>query len=472
MNNRPRSNRDGVDGRDRHWCRGLASAVAVAVLATCGCGHDRAGGSTASTTPAVEALPSRRGSLPVDEVISGVVRAHNQVAIRPEISGTVVEVTVHNGDAVAAGQPLVRLDGSSLREQLRSAEADLGVAEATALETEAHVDEVEARAVRIRALAADGLTSDLELETLEAQLTAARATAGQAEASVDRARADVSERRSALAKATITAPTAGVVGQRDAEAGMVVGPSSKLFVLGDLDDLIVEVPLTQEMLAEVEVGSPVEITARGRAGEPLVAEISRISPFLEAGSFSTTAEIDVSGAAGLRPGMFVTVRVLVGDSETATLVPSTALWEDPRTGDWTVFVVTDTAGLVEMDDPGDDIPETPRTVVRRRVNRVAEGRGRTAVTGIEDGAWVVTVGQQLLQDRLDEGGDSVAARVRPTSWTRVLELQGLQREDLLLRFLAKQRAVARSFGAELPPSTVAVEEALRSSAPAEADGKR
>ena len=436
--------------------------VAALLLALAGCGAGSGSGAGGAVeTPAVEALPVRHGSVPLEEVLSGVVRAHNQVAIRPEIGGTVIEVFARNGDAVVAGQPLVRLENESLREQLRSAEAELQVAEANALEAEARVAEVEAQVVRTRALAAEGLTSQLELETLEAQLAAVRAVAGQAEAQVARARADISERRAALAKATVTAPSAGVVGQRNVEAGMVVGPSTTLFVLGDLSELIVEAPLTQEMLAGVEVGSPVEIGARGRAAEPLAAEISRISPFLEPGSFSTTAEIDVPGSAGLRPGMFVAVRVLVGASETATLVPSTALWEDPRTGDWTVFVVTDAAGLTEAADPAGEIPEAPRPVERRIVQRIAEGRGRTAVAGLAEGEWVVTVGQHLLQERFEAAdGEMVPARVRPTSWERVLELQGLQREDLLARFLAKQRAMARVLGAELPESPAQAEAAL------------
>ena len=53
------------------------------------------------------------------------------------------------------------------------------------------------------------------------------------------------------------------------------------------------------------------------------------------------------------------------------------------------------------------------------------------------------------------------ARVRPIPWAQVLELEDLQREDLLERFLTKQRLVARAFGAELPESPEAVDEALR-----------
>jgi hypothetical protein len=218
----------------------------------------------------------------------------------------------------------------------------------------------------------------------------------------------------------------------------------------------------------VDVGTPVEIEARGSAGGPVAAAVSRISPFLETASFSTTAEIDVPGTtSGLRPGMFVTVRVLYGTGERSTLVPASAVWEDPRTGDPTVLVVADASGLVEAETPGGEIPEEPRLVVQRPVEVLADGGARLGVRGVAEGEWVVTLGQHLLaesREAVADGGQTagagVPARVRPTSWARVLELEGLQREDLLEGFLAKQRAVARTLGAELPASTAQVEQAL------------
>jgi RND family efflux transporter MFP subunit len=422
----------------------------------------------------VEALPARSGSLPLEEQLNGVVRARNQVAIRSEISGTVVDVFVRHGDPVTRGQPLVRLDDEALDERLRNATADLRRADATAAESRARVEEIRARVVRTRALTDSGLTSQLELETLEAQLAAIEAEADQTEAQVEQARATVQERRSALSKATLTSPVDGVVGRRDVEVGMVVGPSSTLFVVGDLDELIVEVPLTQDMLSTVDVGTPVEIDDRERDGDPLVARISRISPFLETDSFSTTAEVDVDDAAArLRPGMFVTVRVLYGASEQATLVPTSALWEDPLTGDWTVFVVADAGGLREPEAPGDEVPDDPRPVTQRPVEVLAEGRGRVALRGVDEGEWVVTVGQHLVHERLETtGADSADARVRPTAWAHVLDLQSLQREDLLEGFLAKQRVVARALGADLPESTAQVDEALRAAAADAGNGTR
>jgi hypothetical protein len=94
------------------------------------------------------------------------------------------------------------------------------------------------------------------------------------------------------------------------------------------------------------------------------------------------------------------------------------------------------------------------------VQVLAEGRGRTGISGVADGEWVVTLGQHLLHERLQADDDGTTARVRPISWRRVLELQDLQREDLLEGFLAKQRQVAAVMGAEMPASTEQVEQLL------------
>lgn len=390
--------------------------------------------------PPVEAVQARVGALPLEERLHGVVKAQNQVAIRPEIEARVAEVLVRNGEAVTAGQPLVRLEDDPVRERLRQAEADLRLAEATTQEARAQVAELEAQVKRTRALAEEDLVSDADLETREARLEAARARANQAQARVQQARATVQERRSALAKTLVTAPVTGRVGQRNVEVGMVVSPNDVVFLIGNLEELRVEVPLTESMLGHVEAGQPVRITSPSWDGEPIRAELSRISPFLQEGSFSTLGEIDLDRPEDrLRPGMFVTVDVLYGETERATLLPTSAIWEDPRTGDRAVFVVT-------RAPPSHDALEESREVARRDVEILAEGSGTVGVTGVEPDEWVVVVGQHLLaRDEADE------ARVRPTTWERVLELQDLQREDLLEGFLERQREYARTHGAE-PPS--------------------
>jgi hypothetical protein len=67
------------------------------------------------------------------------------------------------------------------------------------------------------------------------------------------------------------------------------------------------------------------------------------------------------------------------------------------------------------------------------------------VTGIDPGDWVVVVGQHLVTGRAGTSTEGPPqARVRPISWDRLLELQGLQREDLLRQFMDKQQRIAKA----------------------------
>jgi hypothetical protein len=229
---------------------------------------------------------------------------------------------------------------------------------------------------------------------------------------------------------------------------MLSDRGTALFVLGNFDELVVEIPLTEGMLAFIREEQAVRITATVLGDEPILAQLSRISPFLAQGSFSTKGEIDVSNPQDLlRPGMFVTVDVLHGRSEQATLVPTTVVWEDPRTNRHGVFVVDFPMGLrPDLDNP--ESTDQPRNVTFRPVQVVAEGRGRTGVRNIDPGEWVVTMGQHLL--RADEVG---RARIRPTSWEHVIGLQELQREDLLRQYLEEQQTWARERGARPPDNS-------------------
>ena len=104
---------------------------------------------------------------------------------------------------------------------------------------------------------------------------------------------------------------------------------------------------------------------------------------------------------------------------------------------------------------------------------LAQGRGAAGVTGIDAGAWVVTLGQQLLGAELRAaaaGADgapataTLSARIRPIAWERIAELQDLQDEDLLEGFLDKQRKVAAALGAQIPASEDEVERVLEEAA--------
>jgi HlyD family secretion protein len=71
------------------------------------------------------------------------------------------------------------------------------------------------------------------------------------------------------------------------------------------------------------------------------------------------------------------------------------------------------------------------------VDVVAEAAQTVGVEGVRPGEWVVVIGQHLLAAQDDEGAPQ--GRPRVMSWERIMELQQLQREDLLEEFLERQR---------------------------------
>jgi RND family efflux transporter MFP subunit len=403
----------------------LISGGLLPVLSGCGDGPGSQA-DPARLIPAVEAVQARRGSLPLTQRLSGVVQARNQVEIHPEISAVVTEVIVADGDTVSKGQPLVHLRATEFEQQLNQARANHRIAEAQLRRAEAQAKEARADFARLKSLAAESLASTADLETGEARAESAEAEIELAGARVDQALSMAEQEQDNLGRTVVRAPIAGSVGRRDVEPGMLAGPATRLLTIGLLDSVRVEIILTDRMLGFIAEGQRAEILMGGAS---LTTSLSRISPFLNPVSHTTEAEIDLPNPDHrLKPGMFVTVDVFYGESQEATLVPLSAVYEHPSLGVTGVYVAAGevpAAPTEEMQGAAGGFLSGPVPFRFVPVEILAEGRMEAAVRPVESGAWVVSLGQNLL------GGEEGSARVRPVSWQRVERLQGLQREDLM-----------------------------------------
>lgn len=389
-------------------------------------------GNNTSVVPAVEAVQAQFGGLPLEERLNGIVSASNQVDIYPRISAPIEEIYVQNGDIVSQGDPLLKLRDTEYRERLRQAEASLRISIAQRRQAEAALGEVESQLRRERILEDRNLSSELEIEQLEAQLESALASLDLAEAQVDQAESNVEEQKDALSRTIIRSPVSGTVGQRAADVGMLVTAGSPLFTVGNLSETKITINLTERMLGYISVGQTARIFSDNIRDTVLVSEVSRISPFLGAGNFSTTAEIDIDNSGGyLLPGMFVTVDVLYGESEQTTVIPLSAIYRNPQSGVTGVYVASSFGVEGEQLDALDrgESPSNlsnPTDVEFIPIEVVARGRDAAGVNGIRSGDWVVTVGQNLLQRN-----NSEIARVRPVGWQNIMDMQRLRPQDLL-----------------------------------------
>lgn len=429
-------------------------AVLIFVFSGCGSPENTSGGGPAqfaAVTPAVEVVRARFGSLPLEERMSGVVRAENQVRIVADISAPVVAVMAQNGDYVQAGTPLVQLRDKQYADQVAQSEAALEIAKADAKRTEASLIEVQNRVDRVEQLASRQLESQQQLDAARASLAGAEAAHAQAVARIAQAEANLEEQREMLRRTVIRAPISGYVGQRNVEIGMRVDPGTALFTMGNFDRVRVEISITDRMISKIHEGQTALITAENAEMPTLAAPISRISPFLAEGSYSAAAEIDVDNRdRRLRPGQFVTVDVLYGETESAVLVPESVLYENPGNGMLGVYVAPalSTETPIEEPDTWDENNPAPLTeptqLVFQPVQVLARGRGVSAVSGVQMGDWVVSVGQNMVRPI----NGVTQARTRPQSWERIRDLQQMMDQDLLAEFMAKQQRMAREVFAQ------------------------
>jgi HlyD family secretion protein len=390
--------------------------------------------------PAVEVVQAREGVVPLRERLTGTVRASGEVAIYPQVSGPVIEVLAQNGDRVEKGQPLVRIQAAGARAQLSQAQSSVTAAEAQLQQMRARAKELQAEYERNRELGSRGLVPLNTVESLRSHSEAATAAAESAAAQLQVARSTVAEQRDVQAQTTVRAPISGSIGQRNVEVGMRVDTGTPLFIIGRLDNMRVEVPVAQEVLTRLKPGQRVELRVGSSAAQPIEAAVSRISPFLEAGSFSAEVEIDVPNASGaLVPGMFVTVDIYYGESAATTLVPASALYEEPSSGVRGVYIAStppaETPASGSWAD-GDMLP-APVPVTFHQVDIVAEAAQTVGVSDVKPGEWVVVIGQHLLAAQANRAA-APEARLRRMAWEKIMELQHLQREDLLEEYLKRQ----------------------------------
>ncbi|MDZ7694805.1 MAG: efflux RND transporter periplasmic adaptor subunit [Balneolaceae bacterium] len=338
------------------------------------------------------------------------------------------------------------INDDQYREQVQQAQAGYRISSARLKQAQARLRQLEAEYNRTKSLAEKEMSSELEIETLEAQMASAEADVELAQAELEQAESTLQEQKDLLAKTVMRAPINGSVGQRNAEAGMQVSSDAHLFTIGNLGQLRVEVILTEDMLNRIEIGQTAEIIVSDSEGQPRIipAELSRISPFLNPVARSTEAEIDVSNEEGLlRPGMFVPVDILYGESQQATLLPTSAIYTEPNTGEEGVYVATSLGSEVEPAEtnPDDSTSLPPLTepidVEFKQVDVICARTYGSGAVGIEPGDWVITVRQHLLS------GGRQQARVRTSSWERILTLQGYQRQDLLDNVLNMQQQNAQ-----------------------------
>jgi membrane fusion protein, multidrug efflux system len=296
----------------RKWVAGLAVGVVVLGLAAVRVkrAREKAGAPVlASTPPAVEVAPVRRGTLRETRHFLGEVLGAEEALVSSRILAPIVTVSVREGDPVRHGQELVRLESGELENAIQAATAAVSAAE-VASATERDVSARDRVLFEAKAIAQEAWDRS-------------RASEASAESRLLAAREALDSARRRHQYAVITAPFDGVVARREVDPGDLAVPGKTLLTLVRKGGVRVRVKLPAEMLAGLTVGQPLRLQA---PDGPLEGRVARVFPAMDAAHLAVV-EADVPAPPpGLVSGATVGVDVETGSAE-GWIVSARALLE-------------------------------------------------------------------------------------------------------------------------------------------------
>lgn len=312
----------------------------------------------------------------------GRVRAVTTVQISSSIMGRIVELGVEEGDIVARGEFLLRLEDVYYASQVQQAQAQVQRARAELATAERELSDIEEQ-------------YELELVSEKARDDARRLVEGYRE-SLEAAEAALRAARDQLDKTVFHSPIDGVVTRLNVEEGenVVTGtmnaPGTVIMTISDLPNMEVECEIDETDIVDVRVGQPAEI------------EVEALSDTLLPGTVTEVGNSGVTSMAGTQEevtNFLVTVRVdkphrALKPGMTATVEVTTAVHEDVLNVPIQAVTLRDPDELEPTEEDEEEVEERPRSrsdrdEVEEEIEGVFVVEGEEAlfvpvVTGIAD----------------------------------------------------------------------------------------
>jgi RND family efflux transporter MFP subunit len=306
----------------------VAAGLATAALA--------AAQSTVQQTPAAKSGPpptvtvTTVSSQMLDRpmMLPGDVSAFQDVEIRARVAGFVETISVDRGSAVKKGQLLARLAAPELTAQRIESEAKVQGAVSQRIEAEAKLAADEATYQHLKTAAATpGVVAGNDVEVALKAVEADRArveSARQNEKAQQEATRSMHDVEMYL---RIEAPFDGVVTERNAHEGSLVGPGTPaLLRVQQVSRLRLVVAVPEDAVGDIAQGQTLTFTVPAFPGEMFNGKIARASRALDPKTRTMPVELDVLNSDGkLAPGMFANVAWTMRRGRPSLFVPPSAI---------------------------------------------------------------------------------------------------------------------------------------------------
>ncbi|BBK35333.1 permease [Allostella sp. ATCC 35155] len=314
-----------------------------------------------------------RGELVHSIVATGHVETPYRVEIGSQITGTVKDVLVEEGERVRPGQPLIVLDATELDAAVAAAEGAVAQAEArlrqmreltrpaaeeAQKQARANLENARVAYDRAARLARSGSGTQATLDEATRALNVAQAAMRTAELQVytsapggsdyvmaetqlGQARANLATARARRGYATIAAPRDGTLITRSVERGTVVQPGKALLVLAPAGDMQLVVQIDERNLSLLALGQEALASADAYPDRRFPAVLRYINPAVDIARASVEVKLQVPDPPDyLRQDMTVSVDIAVDRRPDAVVAPTRAIHDMASGSPW-VLVVRD-----------------------------------------------------------------------------------------------------------------------------------
>jgi membrane fusion protein (multidrug efflux system) len=262
-----------------------------------------------------EVVQPTLASLPVVIEFSGPLVAPQTAVLRAKVAGTLLTLTVAEGDRVKAGQAVGRIDGAEL--DTRRAERQALVESARA-----QLAQAERSHASNQRLSDQGFISPMALDASRSALDTARAQLRAAQAALQTV--EVTGRETLL-----VAPIAGIVHRRQVLPGEKLAAEQPVLTIVDLARLELAGSVATHEVSLLRSGMPVAVRVEGHARD-VSGALARIAPAAEAGTRSIGVTVALANPAeSLRAGQYAVGRVVLADPAQRLTLPATAVAGSP-----------------------------------------------------------------------------------------------------------------------------------------------
>jgi len=295
--------------------RALVVLLLLAAPAACKKANSAAGGGPGGAggfAMPVEVSPAIRDTVVDAIAATGQIEAIQSIELRPEVSGRITDILVREGQEVADGTPLFKVDDAELKAQVAQAEAERQLAR-QALE-------------RTKQLITQNASSTSDLEQSEAKSRGADANYDLLKTRLDRT--------------VVRAPFGGVAGRRLVSIGTYVSPQTPLITLQSVNPQFASFDVPERYADRLRRGQLVSFQVAALPGRNFTGEVVFVDPVVALPGRTILIKARVPNSEHqLQAGMFIEARLATNIRPNAVVVPEDALL--PMQGATFVWVVKD-----------------------------------------------------------------------------------------------------------------------------------